>query len=937
MSLRYLLRSCFALALLLTASGAVAQSDLVITGVADGPLSGGTPKVLELYAINDIPDLSVYGVAVAANGNASSGAPSFMLGADAASAGDYIYVATETEQFNNFFGFEPDYTGSLFINGDDAVELYLNGAVVDVFGEVGVDGTGQPWEHLDGWAYRMDGTGPEGATFTVSNWTYSGVDGLEGGSTNATTNVPFPVGTYSTTPSMGPQTFTALARGEFEVPAVETMGKGGITAVLDGTMLTVTGAFAYLESDYNAAVGAHLHGGASGENGPVRYSLTPTLDADNRGGFFAAGENMFNVRETFADSLRAGLVYFNLHTVDNGSGEIRGQLGMNADALPVALSGDQEVPPFETSASGSATVTVDGTTVTVTGSFMGLTGDYQASHVHAGARGMNGPVVFALNPTVPMAMARSGEWEAANNMFEVSTTFADSLRAGLAYINVHSDASPSGEIRGQIGFENEMDAEPMDIADVRAGGDDQQVTIVGVVTRSQGRITYVQDETAALAIFQTSGAFRTAVDAGDIAAGDSLRVTGMTGSFNGFFQIDGVDSFEVISRDNALPLYQRVTLAEIAANGEQYESELLEVRGLMFSAEGAFAASTTYQIGDQSGAVALRTPSASDTRIAGVDIPQEAAIFRGVLGQFDNEDPRDSGYQLTPIRMSDVVAQGDPSQLVINEILYDPASELAGDANGDGTRDGVQDEFVEIVNAGTSSVDLGNFVIEDGASLGSDDVTFIRHRFPVGTVLEAGQAVVVFGGGTPTGDFGTSIVQTASNTGGLGLNNGGDTVTLADAPIQNNAGGNVIATVTYDGSVQDEAIARIPDLTGDFAAHTTNPQNPVRFSPGVSNLTGGGGGFPSASEETPDGTIVLTVANPLRADAQVRFETPVSGDVSLVLYDALGRRVAVLAEGDLAAGAHTATLRASSLAPGVYVLRLAASGTQMTRTLTVVR
>ena len=31
-----------------------------------------------------------------------------------------------------------------------------------MFGEVGVDGTGDPWEYLDGWAYRVDGSGPAG-------------------------------------------------------------------------------------------------------------------------------------------------------------------------------------------------------------------------------------------------------------------------------------------------------------------------------------------------------------------------------------------------------------------------------------------------------------------------------------------------------------------------------------------------------------------------------------------------------------------------------------------------------------------------------------------------------------------------------------------------------------------------------------------------------
>jgi hypothetical protein len=44
------------------------MSDLIITGVIDGPLTGGVPKAIELYAINTIADLSIYGLESANNG-----------------------------------------------------------------------------------------------------------------------------------------------------------------------------------------------------------------------------------------------------------------------------------------------------------------------------------------------------------------------------------------------------------------------------------------------------------------------------------------------------------------------------------------------------------------------------------------------------------------------------------------------------------------------------------------------------------------------------------------------------------------------------------------------------------------------------------------------------------------------------------------------------
>jgi hypothetical protein len=180
------------------------SNSLVITGAYDGPLSGGTPKGIELYVVEDITDLSIYGISSVSNGGGSSaGFVEYNFPADAVIAGTYIYLATESTQFNTFFGIDPTYVnGVVSINGDDSIELYEGGAIIDTFGTVDCDpnasGTTCPeWEHTDGWAYRNDGTGPEGTTFTISNWTYSGADALDGESDNASATTPFPMGTYS--------------------------------------------------------------------------------------------------------------------------------------------------------------------------------------------------------------------------------------------------------------------------------------------------------------------------------------------------------------------------------------------------------------------------------------------------------------------------------------------------------------------------------------------------------------------------------------------------------------------------------------------------------------------------------------------------------------------------------------------------------------------
>jgi hypothetical protein len=157
---------------------------------------------------------------------------------------------------------------------------------------------------------------------------------------------------------------------------------------------------------------------------------------------------------------------------------------------------------------------------------------------------------------------------------------------------------------------------------------------------------------------------------------------------------------------------------------------------------------------------------------------------------------------------------------LINEVLYDPPSDLPGDANGDGTRDANEDEFIEFFNSGPE-LDLSGYTVSDASQL--------RHTFPNGTVLPVNGVLVLFGGGTPVGDFGGAIVQTASE-GLLNMTNSGDFMTLAD-PM-----GNVVLTFDVEplSNNPDESYTRNPDLTGDFVQHSgIDEANGALYSPGT--------------------------------------------------------------------------------------------------------
>jgi hypothetical protein len=175
-----------------------ATRSMIITGVFDGPLTGGVPKGVEIFVLKDIPDLTKFGVSAINNATSSNGAAKYNFPVGSATAGTFIYVSSEEPGFTAFFGFAPTYvSATVAVNGDDSFELVENGQIIDVFGEVDKDGSGLSWDYLDGWAYRKSNTGPEGTTFTDTNWTYSGVDAFDGTTTNGTATTPFPIGTYT--------------------------------------------------------------------------------------------------------------------------------------------------------------------------------------------------------------------------------------------------------------------------------------------------------------------------------------------------------------------------------------------------------------------------------------------------------------------------------------------------------------------------------------------------------------------------------------------------------------------------------------------------------------------------------------------------------------------------------------------------------------------
>jgi hypothetical protein len=140
--------------------------------------------------------------------------------------------------------------------------------------------------------------------------------------------------------------------------------------------------------------------------------------------------------------------------------------------LEAKLRSYQEVPAVSSVAEGRFKATVDAASNTLMYelSFSSLEGDVRMAHIHLGQRGVNGGIMVwlcqtttnpdptGLSPTCPQSGTVTGLIQASAVIGPAgqgiaAAEFAEAvaaMRAGAAYVNVHTSKFPAGEIRGQV-------------------------------------------------------------------------------------------------------------------------------------------------------------------------------------------------------------------------------------------------------------------------------------------------------------------------------------------------------------------------------------------------------------------------------------------------------------------------------------------------------
>ena len=214
-----------------------------------------------------------------------------------------------------------------------------------------------------------------------------------------------------------------------EVPPTSETARGGCFAQFDGGTSTLSMVCTHDVVDPTVM---HIHRGAPGVNGPVVFDLgSPVSPIEATW----SGMSPADVADLFAGNL-----YVNIHTSGRPAGAIRGQIvPRSVDTTSFVLNGAQEVPPTGSTASGFCSSDLSDNAASL---FLRCTHNLAAvtdTHVHDAPPGVDGPVVFDLPDTSPFTA----------NVPLTPRLIAD-YEAGFLYVNVHTAASPGGEIRGQM-------------------------------------------------------------------------------------------------------------------------------------------------------------------------------------------------------------------------------------------------------------------------------------------------------------------------------------------------------------------------------------------------------------------------------------------------------------------------------------------------------
>lgn len=397
--------------------------------------------------------------------------------------------------------------------------------------------------------------------------------------------------------------------------------------------------------------------------------------------------------------------------------------------------------------------------------------------------------------------------------------------------------------------------------------------VLGFNKRPAGLEFHIFDRTSNAGI----GIFRTTGNLGyNVNEGDSIRVVGTVGQFNGLSQIN-VDSVTLISSGITLPAPQVVT-----AMSENTESRLIRINNLnmvnpaQWPTPGATGSGATVRVTNGVDSFDVRIDG--DVNLFGSPAPTGTFDMIGIGGQFTTATPRVGGFQLLPRYVADLVTSGGGVDSIANFALVSPANNTV--------------------------------LTVEGAQSTTIDIRWRAARWTGGTANFTYTWLLDL----PTGNFSAPLAALPSN----------------------NAGADTVLTLTY---VQIAALldaAGVPqglgvDLKWTVRASRTGSTD-VKLATQPFNLRLVRGVMSSVAENNALESMKL-YPNPANGRAYLQYSLQQPANLQLEVINMIGKRVAVEVLHNVTSG--VAEIEVANLPEGVYFVRLSNQEMSATRRLVV--
>ena len=694
--------------------------------------------------------------------------------------------------------------------------------------------------------------------------------------------------------------------GTQEFPSVTTSAKG-----IAALTLTSAGGIGLA---YNISVnglsgpitGSHFHYAYIGETGPVVYDITPTYNGNNASGVWkTTGSNALS--DSLILALLTGRLYINIHTAANPGGEIRGQVmlasgfGINAN-----LDGASEVPPVITNAKGSAELTFTDYGLIYRLTVDGLSGPITGAHFHDADSGIAGPVVFAITSSISNNTA-IGVWKASSTTGDLTPVLMKELFNNGLYVNVHTAANPSGEIRGQCKMKSGSG-----IAAYLTGKQETPP----VTTTASGTAALYTVPTGLQYFITVNGLsgpitgahfhYGSIREPGPVVKAITSSFTGNTAS--GIWGISDPTPFNDSLRQALVngKLYLNVHTAANPGGEIRGQVFLSAGTGMINMMDGLQEVPSVTTTAKGTGSFTLtRGGLGFNISFSGLSGPVTGSHFHygypGVAGPVIKDiTPNVNGNNITGY-WKEVVTVDSLYNALLNGRLY-----------------------VNIHTAANPSGEIrGQVFITEGAGLtiqhdGSQEtppVTTTARGSGSATITDAGIVFITTFTGLSGAPTGTHFHNAPAGSPGPVVRD------LAGNLTGNNLIGAWKRTET-SSAITNAFIAEAYNQLLYMNIHTSaNPSGEIRgqLRTGALNPIG----IQMISSEVPlRFSLSQNYPNPFNPVTKIKFAVPLSSQIQLKLYDILGREVDVLVNNELKPGVYEVSYNASKLASGVYFYKL---------------